>query len=127
MAEMGRPRIEIEWTEFDKLCQMVATLTEIAGWFNCSEDTIERRVKEKHKITFAEYHKKKSSSGKISLRRAQFKAALGGNVTMMIWLGKQHLDQKDKTTTEHTGADGGPIKQDVTVLFIDSTESKQEV
>ena len=34
--------------------------------------------------------------GKISLRRAQFEKALGGNVAMQIWLGKQHLDQKDK-------------------------------
>ena len=34
--------------------------------------------------------------GKISLRRAQFEKAIGGNVAMMIWLGKQHLDQRDK-------------------------------
>ena len=34
--------------------------------------------------------------GKISLRRAQFEKALGGNVAMQIWLGKQHLDQRDK-------------------------------
>ena len=29
-------------------------------------------------------------------RKAQFEKALGGSVPMMIWLGKQHLDQKDK-------------------------------
>ena len=34
--------------------------------------------------------------GRISLRRAQFEKALGGNVAMQIWLGKQHIDQKDK-------------------------------
>ena len=34
--------------------------------------------------------------GRISLRRAQFEKALSGNVVMQIWLGKQHLDQKDK-------------------------------
>ena len=34
--------------------------------------------------------------GKISLRRAQFEKALNGNVVMQIWLGKQHLDQKEK-------------------------------
>ena len=36
----------------------------------------------------------------MSLRRRQFKTALeDGNVTMQIWLGKQHLDQTDKRET----------------------------
>jgi hypothetical protein len=35
--------------------------------------------------------------GKMSLRRKQFKAAIeDGNTTMLIWLGKQYLEQKDK-------------------------------
>ena len=95
-SKLGVPKIEINWEELDKLCQICCSLVEIAGWFDCSEDTIERRVKEKHGITFAEYYKKKSAGGKISLRRKQFQAALSGNITMMIWLGKQHLDQSDK-------------------------------
>lgn len=35
-------------------------------------------------------------TGKASLRRMQFKAAEDGNVTMLIWLGKQVLGQKDQ-------------------------------
>ena len=38
---------------------------------------------------------------KASLRRMQYKAAEGGNVTAQIWLGKQILGQKDKL--EHSG------------------------
>lgn len=94
---MGRPKIDIDWDEFKKLCQMQATLVEISGWFDCSEDTIERRVQEEYGITFAEHFKKTSSGGKASLRRMQFQSAEKGNVTMQIWLGKQHLDQKDKS------------------------------
>lgn len=97
---MGRPKIEIDWDEFDKLCNMQCTLVEIAGWFDCSEDTIERRVKEKYEITFAERYKKKSAKGKISLRRKQMEVASSGNVTMLIWLGKQYLNQRDKRETE---------------------------
>lgn len=96
MAKMGRPRIEIDWEEFDKLCKIQCTLEEIAGWFNCSEDTIENRVKEMHGITFSEYFKQKRASGKISLRRKQFQTAQSGNVSMLIWLGKQYLNQSDK-------------------------------
>jgi hypothetical protein len=91
---MGRPRIELDWKEFDKLCAIHCTLVEIAGWFNCSEDTIERRVVETHGVTFAEYFKIKSAKGKISLRRSQFKLS-ERNPGMAIWLGKQYLEQTD--------------------------------
>jgi hypothetical protein len=37
-----------------------------------------------------------AQTGKASLRRMQFKAAEDGNVTMLIWLGKQFLGQKDQ-------------------------------
>jgi len=93
---MGRPRIEIDWVEFDKLCTMQCTLVEIAGWFECSEDTIERRIREKYDCTFAELFTQKRSKGKISLRRKQYETALKGNVAMLIWLGKQYLGQSDK-------------------------------
>lgn len=34
--------------------------------------------------------------GKISLRRAQMKAALNGNASLLIWLGRNCLGQTDK-------------------------------
>ena len=92
----GRPKLLIDWDELDRLCDMQCTLFEISNWFKCSEDTIERRCKEEKRLTFADYFKKMSAGGKISLRRAQFKAATGGSVAMLIWLGKQYLGQKDK-------------------------------
>jgi len=35
---------------------------------------------------------------KLSLKRAQWKAAMSGNTAMLIWLGKQDLGQSDKGT-----------------------------
>lgn len=99
-SKVGRPKIEIDWEEFDKLCFMQCTLAEIAGWFDVSEDTIERRVKEEKGLTFAEYNKIRSSKGKMSIRRKQFEVAMTGNVGMLIWLGKQYLGQKDKKDIE---------------------------
>lgn len=96
MGIMGRPTIDIDWKEFDKLCGLQCTLEEIAGWFDCSADTIERRVHEKYGVTFAERFAKKRAGGKISLRRRQYEAAMSGNPTLLIWLGKQYLGQKDK-------------------------------
>ena len=96
---MGRPKIEINWDQFNKLCGLQCTQLEIASYFDCSEDTIERRVKEVHGVTFAVYFAQKRGAGKIALRRKQYEAALAGNVTLLIWLGKQYLGQMDKQET----------------------------
>lgn len=92
---MARPRIEIDKQQFEKLCSIQCTLTEIAGYFNCSEDTIERFCKREYKEGFAEVYSKKRGIGKISLRRAQFRMA-ETNPTMAIWLGKQYLGQTER-------------------------------
>ena len=93
----GRPKIEVNFAEVDKLCQIQCTGEEIASFFGISYDTLERRCKEQFKMSLAEYIKEKSAKGKSSLRRLQWKAAMSGNVTMLIWLGKQYLGQSDKT------------------------------
>ncbi len=99
---MGRPRKVIDWEQFDKLCHMHCTLIEISEWFNVSEDTIERAVKREFKLTFAEHYKRKSGRGKMSLRRSMWEAVGRGNITMMIWLSKQHLGFADKVEEAQT-------------------------
>lgn len=111
---MARPRKEIDWNELDKLCGMQCTLREIAGWFDVSEDTIERRVKEEFGCSFADHFAKRSSSGKISLRRKQFEMAMGGNATLLIWLGKQYLHQADKMASEVNVTDKSKISITIT-------------
>lgn len=96
MAKTGRPRIEINWDEFDKLCALQCTKREVAEWFKCCEETIENVLRKEKKTTFSAYWEQKAQVGKISLRRKQFEVAKSGNVTMLIWLGKQWLDQRDK-------------------------------
>lgn len=92
---MARPRIEIDQTQFEKLCSIQCTLNEIAGFFGCSSDTIERWCKREYKEGFADVYEKKRGIGKISLRRAQFRMA-ETNPTMAIWLGKQYLGQAER-------------------------------
>lgn len=107
MATMGRPRKEINESEFAKLCRLQCTLVEIADFFDCSEDTIQNWVKENYTddegnpITFSVLYKRLSAGGKRSLRRYQFDLAKT-NATMAIWLGKQWLNQKDSPQAEDT-------------------------
>lgn len=113
----GRPRKEINIEELKKLCGIQATARECAYWFDVSEDTIDRRVKEAGYAGFADFYKKHNADGLIALRRAQMRAAIDDrNPTMLVWMGKQVLGQKDKVHNEHTGEGGAPMKIQQVVL-----------
>lgn len=99
MARTGRPKKQIDRTNFEKLCGMQCTLREIAGFFDCSEDTIERWCRREYGATFAETFKNYSAVGLISLRRNQFKLA-EKSAAMAIFLGKQYLGQMDHYEVE---------------------------
>ena len=91
---------KINKEQFERLCGMWCTLIEISEFFDVSEDTVETWCKKTYNETFSDVYKKKCSKGNISLRRWQMKSAEKGNVTMQIWLGKQHLNQKEKYPDE---------------------------
>lgn len=92
----GRPLKEIDWVQFEKLCGIHCTLTEIASWFTCSEDTIERAVLRHYQQPFAEIYRQKQSLGKISLRRKMFEMAMSGSVPLLIWMSKNTLGYADR-------------------------------
>ena len=86
----GRPRKEVNWTEFEKLCALQATEQEIADWFEMDTNTLEARIKEKYDMRFSEVFRQKRGRGKIALRRAQWQSAIDDrNITMQIFLGKK--------------------------------------
>lgn len=99
MGLVGRPRKNIDKKQFQSLCAMFCTLEEIASFFECSEDTIERWCKREYEANFADVYKQYSAQGKISLRRHQMKMA-EKNVAMAIFLGKNYLGQKDAQDTK---------------------------
>lgn len=100
---------------FKKLCGLMCTKEEIAGWFDVSESTIERRSREWCKElgiedgTFDDLHKRYSAGSKMSVRRSQIRSAVNGNATMLIWFGKQFLGQKE-SPTEMTFTGDNPIR-----------------
>lgn len=84
----------------------MATQEEIAVFLDISVRTLQRDKE------FCRIYKKGLESGKMSLRRKQFKLA-EKNATMGIWLGKQYLNQKDKQQIEHSGDLGVTIEDDL--------------
>ena len=92
----GRPYTEIDWVQVEKLCGIHCTGEEIANILGFSYDTLERAVKREYNTPCAEWIKQKGASGRASLRRVQYSQAMGGNTTMLVWLGKNWLGQTDK-------------------------------
>lgn len=89
---MARPRITVDLNLVEELARLHVPKKEIAAIVGCSIDTLDRR--------FAAIIDKGNAAGKTKLRRLQMDAAERGNVTMLIWLGKQMLGQTDRPSTD---------------------------
>jgi len=88
---VGRPKKELDTNLIENLASIFCTNQEIATIVGCHPDTLADN--------FSEYLKKGRDKGKMSLRRMQWEKAQSGNTTMLIWLGKQMLGQRDKIET----------------------------
>ena len=99
--KMGRPLVEIDKKVFEKLCEKMNTEEDIAYYFDCSVDTINRWCGKNYQdedgkpMTFAEVYKKTAAKGRASLRRMMFQSAENGNVTMQIFLAKSILGLRE--------------------------------
>ena len=110
----------IQWDIIDKLLEINCAGEEIASVLGVDYDTIQNHCKKEKKCLFSEYIKTGNDKFKISLKRLQYRSAKGvfitnkdkvtemlekPSVTMQIWLGKQYLDQRDKSEQEHGFSD----------------------
>lgn len=111
---MGK-KIELDWSKLDAILQYNAELNDAAEVMGCSPDTIERRIREHHDCTFAEYRNKKLGKVRIKLVQKAIQMATSGNATMMIFCLKNLCGWADKQEVEHTG----PIQ-----INIDGQDSK---
>ena len=87
---MARPRLQLDEATIEHLAQCQCTQAEIADAVGCSVDTLTRR--------FADTLTRCKAHGKTRLRARQFRRAMKGSDSMLIFLGKQYLGQSDKTT-----------------------------
>lgn len=90
-------------TQIQGLARIQCTQREAAAVLRVDRDTFGLFLRSHEKAR--EAWETGLESGKASLRRLQFKNAENGNATMQIWLGKQWIDQKDKSeSTVDVGA-----------------------
>lgn len=111
---MGRPKKNLtakDWASVDYMAMIHCTGEEIAGVLQMDYDTLNRNSKDQKGIPISEYIKEHQNGGKMSLRRAQWKSAESGNVTMQIWLGKQWLGQKEQSEVSINRNDDETIRE----------------
>jgi len=104
-GQIKQAQIKIDQKQFENLCKMQCTETEIMSWFDVSKDTLLRWCKATYGGDFATVYEQKKEGGKIALRRYQLQLA-EKNPTMAIFLGKQYLGQRDNIELEHNAQNG---------------------
>ena len=115
-TKRGRKKIAISLDTLKALAMVGCTNEEMAAHFGVSLRTIESRRREE---AIREAIDKGFALGNISLRRKQMSLALKGDRTMLVWLGKQRLGQKDKMATELSGkVEGGGAPPIIHVNFV---------
>lgn len=103
---MGRKKKEIDLEAVQELASEGNTQAEIAEALGFSRSTFT------HRKDLTEAYYKGVAEMKLSLRHWQFNAARGGNIQMLIWLGKQYLGQRD-AVEEKIEAEGVKVIIDV--------------
>ena len=96
---IGRPRIELDPKQAKIFGYFRATYQTMAEQIGCSHDTIQREM-DRENSDFASEYKKGFAAMKMKLSEAQVKTAIDEhNPTLLVWLGKQYLGQKDVPDT----------------------------
>lgn len=93
---LGRPKADIDWNQVDKLLQAHCSGAEIAAYFGLNKATLYDRCKTDNNMPFSDYSQQKKAKGNSLLKAKQYSIAMRGDKTMLVWLGKQYLGQKEK-------------------------------
>jgi hypothetical protein len=105
MAEL----IPIDMKKVDDLLIAGCTGTQVAGYFGVHPDTLYNRIVSEKGMTFTAYSAIKRQKGESILKATQFAKAIGasdkGDNMMLIWLGKNRLDQTDSPKQDASAKD----------------------
>ena len=92
----GRPKYVIDWSLVDELLEADCEGTEVAAYLGIAADTLYDRCVKENGVIFSAYLREKKAKGNTTLKQKQYETAMDGDKTMLIWLGKNRLNQRDK-------------------------------
>lgn len=89
----------IDWEKVDNMLMAGCNGVQAAAAIGVSPDTLYLRCQNEKNTVFTVYAQEKRAHGNGLLHAAQFQKAIKEkNPTMLIWLGKQRLEQKETST-----------------------------
>jgi hypothetical protein len=105
---MARPKVNIDPDQLESLAGIQCTQAEAAAVIGITQAALSQRLKTDKVL--ADAWENGRARGKASLRRKQYEAAMKGDRTMLIWLGKNWLGQADKLEQDIGSKDGTAVK-----------------
>lgn len=104
---MSRPQADINWELVEEYLVAGCSGAEIAAMIGVSAATLYDRCQTDNGLMFSEYSQQKREKGDLILKKVQYETAIKDkDRTMLIWLGKQRLGQKEKAEQD-IKVDGG--------------------
>jgi len=117
---VGRPRIELDPKQAKIFGYFRATYDTMAEQIGCHVDTI-RAAMQDDKSEFSKEYKKGFSGMKMKLSEAQVKTAIEDrNPTLLVWLGKQYLNQKDSPMPDED------VNKNYTVILVPRKQAESD-
>jgi len=101
-------RVDIDFEVLDALLQFKATKRYCAKYLEVSEDTIEKRIREKFNLTFTEYADEQLDGTRLKLQQKIISKALKGDNVCLIFSLKNICKWSDKVETIF-GEDSAPL------------------
>lgn len=105
----GRPLKDIDWDRVEKSLMAGCSGMQIAANLGIHEDTLYSACEREKEMTFSAFSAIYRQKGNLLLHEAQFNVAIGDETkdippdkAMLIWLGKNRLEQSDKQDVKQT-------------------------
>jgi len=95
-SNAGRKKVVIDWKRVDKSLMSGSNGVQVSAMLGVHPDTLYNKCKEVKKMDFSAYQQQKRQEGNDVLFGLQYELAKSGDRGMLIWLGKNRLDQSDK-------------------------------
>ena len=95
-SNAGRKKVVIDWKRVDKSLMSGSNGVQVSAMLGVHPDTLYNKCKEVKKMDFSAYQQQKRQEGNDVLLGLQYELAKSGDRGMLIWLGKNRLDQSDK-------------------------------
>lgn len=90
---MARPLKEINWEAVERMIEVGNSAREIYGHFRVQDNTFYRKFKEEFGCSFQDYRGDVSLAGPGNIKYIQYLKAIGGNIEMLKWCGKEMCGQ----------------------------------